>query len=178
VSDPPEAVLEARMDTELASLRAEQHGRPGHPRNPVFLHEQGAGSAVAADEATGTAARVTGELAAQSDQERLEIEGQVAAIDRTAPGSAAAPDAEQALARAEHDADEAVTESLDSDEAAEDARRATGSHLFHRGADPSAGKLDEARALRDETVVARDLAELDALEQRVAADASATPSPS
>jgi len=169
---PTEAALEAEMDAELPSLRAQQPGRPGHPRNPVFLHEQAAGSAVAADEATGTAARVTGELAAQADQERLELERQVEALDRLRPGSSAAADADGALARAEHDADDAVAESLDAGGAAEDARRSTGSHLLHRGADPAAGQVDQERALRDEAAAARDLAELDSLEERVSTDAA------
>lgn len=174
---PSADVLEAQMDQELAGLRAEAPGRPGHPRNPVFLHEQAAGSAVAADEATETAARVIGELAAEADHERVVLEGQVAALAHAAPGSAAAADAAAALARAEQDADGAIGASLDSDEAAEAARKSTGSHVFHRGADPAGGEADEARALADERVAARDLAELDTLEQRVAADAGAPPAP-
>jgi len=123
------------MDGELSALASKTPGDASHPRNPVFLHEQAVGTAVAADEAAETAARVTGELAAEADQERLMIEREVASLEGVAPASATVKDAEDARARADQDADEAVTRSLDSDEAAEDARHARGSRLLHRGAD-------------------------------------------
>jgi len=170
-----EAQLDQAMDAELDALQAQAPGGGTHVRNPVFRHEQAVGTAVADDEATETAARVAGSLAAEADQERLTIERQVADIEAAAPGSAQAVDAEAALARAERDADEAVTESLDSDEAAEQARAARGSHVFHRGADPAAAEHDRDRALADEAVAARDLADLDGLEARVASDAAAVP---
>lgn len=52
--------LEAEMDSEFAALRKETPGARRHPRNPVYLHEQAAGSAVAADEAAEDARGVTG----------------------------------------------------------------------------------------------------------------------
>jgi len=165
------------MDAELSALRAKTPGDARHPRNGVYLHEQEVGTAVAADEATETAARVTGELAAEADQERLLIERQVAALEGVAPGSAAASDAEEALARAEQVADESVSKSLDSDVAAEDAHHTRGSRVFHRGADGAEAARDEQLALADEAVAARDLAELDSLEQRVAADRAGSPPP-
>ena len=93
-------------------------------RNPVYQHEQAAGTkATAGSEAAATAARVTGKLAAEADQERLRIEREVAALEEERPGSAEAEDAERAEARAEQDADQAVSESLESDTATDDARR-------------------------------------------------------
>jgi hypothetical protein len=171
------AHLEAEMDAELSALEAKTPGDARHPRNQVFLREQEEGGAMDADEATETAARVTGELAAEADQERLMIERQVAALEGVAPGSAAATDAEDALTRAERAADGAVSSSLDSGEAAEDARRSRGSRFLHRGSDSAGAGRDESRALADETAVAEDLAELDALEQRVAGDRDAAPPP-
>jgi hypothetical protein len=167
------AGLEAEMDSELAGLREETPGGRRHPRNPVYLHEQAAGSAVAADEATETAARVTGELATEADGERRRIEGQVASIERSAPGSARAEDAEAARVAADRDADGAVAASLDSGAAADDARSATGSRFLHRGAEADRSEADEARALADERTVTTDLVELDALERRVEADGAA-----
>ncbi len=167
------AGLEAEMDSELAGLRKESPGGHRRPRNPVYLHEQAAGSAAAADEATETAARVTGELATEADGERRRIEGQVASIERSAPTSPRAKDAEAARATAERDADGAVAASLDSGAAAEDARRATGSRFLHRGAEAERAEADEARALADERTVATDLVELDALERRVEEDGAA-----
>lgn len=167
------AGLEAEMDSELAGLRKETPGGRRHPRNPVYLHEQAAGSAVAADEATETAARVTGELAVEADGERRRIEVQVASIERSVSATARVTDAEAARAAAERDADEGVAASLDSDAAAEDARGATGSRFLHRGAEGERGEADEARALADERTAAADLVELDALERRVAEDGGA-----
>jgi hypothetical protein len=167
------AHLEAEMDADLAALAAKAPGDGRHVRNPVFVHEQTVGTAVVADEATETAARVSGELAAEADQERLLIGRQVAGLEQAAARGDQAKDAEEALARAEQDADQAISSSLDSDEAAEDARHAVGSRLFHRGADGAEAELDESRALHDESVAAGDVRELDALELRVAADAAA-----
>ena len=177
-TDGDAAHLESEMDAELSALRAETPGDPAHPRNPVFLHEQAVGSAAAADEAAETAARVSGELAGEADQERLVIERQVADLERSAPGADGTKDAEAALARAEQDADGAVSASLDSDEAAEDAHRSTGTGIFHRSSDPDGAELDEARALQDEAAAAADLSELDGLEQRVSTDGAAPPPPS
>jgi len=174
---PPDAAgLESEMDGELAGLKAQAPRHGTHVLGPVFQHEQAAGSAVAAGEATETAARVAGSLAAEADQERLLIERQVAAVERPAAGSAQAADVEAAAAQAERNADGAVVESLDSDGAAEGARRATGSRFAHHGAVPAAAEADQSRALADEAA-ARDLAELDALEARTAADAAAVPPP-
>jgi len=167
------AGLEAVMDSELAGLRKETPGGRRQPRNPVYLHEQAAGSAVAADEATETAARVAGELAVEADGERRRIEEQVASIERSAPAGARMTDAEAARATAERDADGAVAASLDSDAATQDARGATGSRFLHRGAEGERGEADEARALADERTAAADLVELDALERRVEDDGGA-----
>ena len=166
------AGLEAEMDSELGALRAEGPAPGSHVRNPVYQHEQAAGTATAGSEAAATAARVTGELAAEADQERLRIEREVAALEEERPGSAEAEDAERAEARAEQDADQAVSESLDSDTATDDARRSTGTRHLHRGADPAAVTADADRALADESVAGRDLSDLDALEARVEGDAA------
>ena len=170
------AGLEAQMDAELDALRAKGPSAGGPVRNPVFQHEQRAGTAAEGSEATLTAARATGEMAAEADQERPRIEAEVARVERDEPGSAAARDAESAKTRAEHDADETVDESLDSDEAAEDSRAAAGTRHLHRGADPDRVLADERRALADESVAGRDLADLDVLEARVEGDgAGASP---
>ena len=92
-------------------------------------------SARDAADATAVAARVTGEMAAEADQERLRIDGQVAAIEHATPGSDQARDAEAALARAERDGDEAVSVALDSDAAEDDVRHREGKGLFHKDAD-------------------------------------------
>ena len=122
-------------------------------------------------EATLTAARSTGEMAAEADQERLKIEAEVARVEQAEPGTPSAADAEAALTQAERDADQAVAESLDSDVAADDARSSEGTRRLHRGADPAAVLADEQRALADESVAGRDLSDLDGLEARVEADA-------
>jgi len=171
----PAAPLEAEMDAELDALRSKGPAPGSRVRNPVYQHEQAAGTAVDGAEATLTAAKVSGELAAEADQERLRIEAEAARIDQARPGSPEAADADAAVAQADREADEAITESLDSDEAAEDARRATGSRLLHRGADPAEVTADKQRALADESVAGRDLSDLDALEARVDGDASGLP---
>jgi len=171
----PAASVESEMDAELDALRAEGPAPGSHVRNPVYQHEQAAGTSVDGAEATLTAAKVTGELAAEADQERLRIEREVARIEQARPGSPQALDAEAAQARAEHDADEAVAESLDTDEAADDARRSTGSTFLHRGSDPAEVTADEQRALADEAVTGRDLADLDTLEARVETDEQGLP---
>ena len=163
------------MDAELDALRAEGPAPGSHVRNPVFRHEQAAGTSVDGAEATLTAAKVSGELAAEADQERLRIEGEVARIDQERPGSLQARDADDAGAQAERDADQAVAESLDTDEAADDARSATGSRFLHRGSVPAEVTADEQRALADEAVAGRDVADLDALEARVEGDEQGLP---
>jgi len=169
------ASLESQMDTELDALRAKGPAPGSRVRNPVFQHEQAAGTAVQGAEATLTAARSTGEMATEADQERLRIEGEVTRIEQAEPGSPSATDAEAALAQAERDADQAVQESLDSDVAADDARSSEGTRYLHRGAEPEAVLMDEQRALADESVAGRDLADLDGLEARVEADAAGPP---
>jgi hypothetical protein len=173
----PAAAVESEMAGELDAMRAKGPAPGGKVRNPVFQHEQRVGAAVDAAEGTLTAAEVTGEMAAEADQERLKIEAEVARIERAAPGSSQARDAEAAASQSERDADEAVTKSLDSDVAAENARSAEGTGHFHRGAEPDEAVADEAQALADESVVGRDLTDLDALQARVESDGSgATPS--
>ena len=113
---------------------------------------------------------LTGEMAAEADQERLKIERLVAAAEQSSPGTEKTKDAEAALAQAERDADEAIAASLDSDVAAEDALHSEGTGHFHRAANPDEATADKVRALQDESVAARDLSELDALEQRVSSD--------
>ncbi len=171
----PATGIESEMDAELDALRAKGPAAGGRVRNPVFLHEQAAGTSVDGAEATLTAAKVSGELAAEADQDRLRIEKEAARIEEARPGSAQALDAEAAEARAECEADEAVTESLDTDEAADDARSATGSKFLHRGSDPAEVTADERRALADEAVAGRDLADLDALQARVERDEQRLP---
>jgi hypothetical protein len=173
--DDPALSIESEMDAELGALRAKGPAPGSHVRNPVFQHEQAAGTAVDGTEATLTAARVSGELAAEADQERLRIEAETARIEQARPGTAPARDAEAAVAQAERDADQAVTESLDSDEAADDARRSTGSKFLHRGSDPVEVTADKERALADEAVAGRDLADLDTLEARIEADEDGLP---
>ena len=171
----PAASVESEMDAELDALRAKGPAPGSHVRNPVFQHEQAAGTSVDGAEATLTVAKVSGELAVEADQERLRIEGEVARIEQARPGSPQALDAEAAEAQAERDADESVAESLDTDEAADDARTATGSKFLHRGSDPAEVTAAEQRALADEAVAGHDLAELDALEARVETDEQGLP---
>jgi len=169
---PAAAQLESEMDAELTELRAKGPG-PGHAvRNPVFQHEQAVGTATDAAVATTEAARVSGEMAAEADQERLAIEREVRSIEQSAPASGAASDAEAALAQAERDGDEAVSESLDSDVAADEVRHDEGTRFLHKHADADAALAEQTRALADEAVVGHDLADLDALETRVEADAT------
>ncbi len=170
IQSPEAAQLEGEMDSELAQLRQKTSGPAGSRLNPVFQHEQRAGTAADEAEATETAARVSGEMAAQADQERSAIEGLVQQVTQAAPGSAKARDTQAAAAEAEHDADEAIAASLDSDVAAEEAVRAEGTGLFHRGADPAVGRVDEDTALRDESVIGKDLRDLDELRRRVSDD--------
>jgi hypothetical protein len=176
-SDPATVPLDARaaaaegeMDAELDALRAKGPAPGATVRNPVYQHEQRAGTAADAARATDTAAKVTGEIAGEADQERLAIEAEVARIEEVAPGGPQARDAEAVQVQAEHDADEAVAESLDSDVADESARGAEGTGLFHRSADPTAALQDRDRALADEAVAGHDLADLDALQAKVEAD--------
>jgi hypothetical protein len=169
------ASLESEMNAELDALAARGPAPGSRVRNPVFQHEQAAGTVVQGAEATLTAARSTGEMAAEADQERLKIEAEAARIERAEPGSPAATDAEAVRAQAERDADQAVDESLDSDEAADGARSAEGTRYLHRGAEPAAVVADVQRALADESVAGRDLADLDGLEARVEADARGLP---
>jgi len=159
------------MQAELNALRAKGPASGGPVRNPVFQRQQRVGTAVDATEATDVAARAVGEMAAQADQERLAIEAQVAGIERSAPGTPQARDAEAAVSLAEHDADEAVAKSLDAGAADEDARASEGTRFLHRSADPERAEADEHRALDDESVAGRDLADIDGLEARVAHDA-------
>jgi hypothetical protein len=165
------AQLEDQMSSELTTLREETSGPVRSHLNPVFQHEQRAGTAVDNAQATEAAARVIGEIGAEADQERLKIEGLVQSIEKTAPGSDKARDAEAAAAQAEKDADDAVTASLDSDAAAEDALKSEGSRHLHLSANPDEAKADEARALKDESLAGKDLSDLDSLEQRVSDDA-------
>ena len=171
--DARNAGAEAEMETELDALRAKGPAPGEAVHNPVYQHEQRAGTAIDATRATDTAANVTGELAGEADQERLAIEADVARIEAAAPGGPQARDAEVAEAQAEHDADEAVAESLDSGVADENAQGTRGRGLFHRSADPTAAIGDRDRALADEAVAGRDLAELDVLQARVEADMDA-----
>lgn len=164
------SALEAEMDSELGELRSRTPGSGGKPLNPVFQHEQRAGTAEDEAEATLTAARASGAMGAEADQERLKIEGLVKEVEAAAPGSARANDAAAAEAQAEKDADEAIAASLDSDTTAEDARSSEGSGLFHRSANPEEAGVDNARALADESVVGKDLSDLDALVKRVSDD--------
>jgi hypothetical protein len=166
------AQLEDQMSSELTTLRDETSGPVRSHRNPVFQHEQRAGTAVDAAHATETAARVNGEIGSEADQERLKIEGLVQSVEKAAPGSEKAKDAEAAEAQAEKEADDAVAASLDSDAAAEDALKSEGSRHLHLSANPDEAKADEARALKDESLAAKDLSELDSLGQRVADDAT------
>jgi len=170
--------VEAQMQAELDGLRAEGPAPGDRVRNPVFQHEQRAGSAVDAAQATDTAARVLGEMAAEADQERLAIERRVAGVESGAPGSSEARDAAAVGARAERDADEAIAESLDADAADEDARRSEGTRYLHRSSDPASAEADERRALADEAVAARDLSELDSLAAQVGVDTTSAPSAS
>ena len=129
-----------------------------------------AGTAVDDARATEVAARVTGEISSEADQERLKIEGLVKEVEKAAPGSDRAKDAEAAGAQSEKDADEAIAASLDSDSAAESAVHSEGSRLLHTSANPDEAKMDEVTALKDESVAGRDLSDLDALEKRVTDD--------
>jgi len=172
--DPPPneeaAQLEHEMDSELAQLREKSSGSVRSRSNPVFQHEQRAGTARDDADATGVAARVTGEMAAEADQERLKIEGLVKAVETASPGSYRAKDAEAAGAQAEKDADEAIASSLDSDVADEDALNSEGSRHLHLSANPDEAKADEVKTLNDESVAGRDLSDLDSLEKRVSDD--------
>ncbi|MGA8723489.1 MAG: hypothetical protein WB565_00470 [Acidimicrobiales bacterium] len=170
---PPNAEaarLEDEMDAELARDRAKNSGPIRSHLNPVFQHEQRAGTAKDEGDAVELAGRVTGEMGAEADKERREIEGLVHAVEQAAPGSERANDAEAAQAQAEKDADEAIAASLDTDVAAEDAVRSEGSRHLHLSADPDQTQADKVRALKDESVAGRDLSDLDALEKRVSDD--------
>ena len=158
------------MDAELAQQRQETSGPVRSHLNPVFRHEQRAGTARDEADATQVAARVTGELGAEADQERLAIEKSVQAVEAAAPGSDRAKDAEAVEVQAEKDADEAIAASLDSDGAAEDALHAEGSPHLRVAADPDEARADRTRALKDESVAGRDLSDLDTLEERIAHD--------
>jgi hypothetical protein len=171
----PALRIESEMDDELSALRANGSPPGRHVPNPVFRHEQAEGTSIDGAEATLTAAKVSGELAAEADQERLRIEAEAARIDRARPGSPEAADADAAVSEAGRDADQAIAESLDSDAAADDARTATGSTFLHRGSDPAEVTADRERALADESVAGRDLAALDALEARIESDGSGLP---
>jgi hypothetical protein len=175
-TDPPPNAdamqLEEQMDSQLAKDRQESSGPVRSHLNPVFQHEQRAGTAVDESQATETAARVIGEISSEADQERLRIEGLVRGIDKAAPESDKAKDADAAAAQAEKDADEAIAASLHSDAAAEDALNSEGSRHLHLSADPDEAKVDKARALKDESIAAKDLSDLDSLEKRVAEDLS------
>ena len=173
--EDPALGIESDMDAELDALRSKGPAPGSRVRNPVFQHEQAAGTSVDGAEATLTAAKVSGEMAAEADQERLRIEAELARIEQARPGSPQARDAEAAEAQAERDADQAVAESLDTDEAADDARSSTGSRFLHRGSDPAEVTADVQRALADEAVVGRDLADLDTLEARVESDEQGLP---
>jgi hypothetical protein len=164
------AMLEDQMDSELARERAKTSGPIRSHLNPVFQHEQRSGTATSETEATEVAARVTGEIGAEADQERLKIEKLVAAAEKAAPGTDKTKDAEAAMAQAEKDADEAIAASLDSDVAAEDALHSTGTRFLHKSADPEGATADKVRALNDESVAARDLSDLDSLVERVTND--------
>src|SRR5271156_354112 len=98
--DPPPdadaADLEAEMDSEVETLRERTAGPIRSHLNPVYHHEQRAGTARDETEATESVARVTGEIGAEADQERLKIEGLVHAVEEAAPGSDRAKDAEAA----------------------------------------------------------------------------------
>ena len=166
----PAATLESEMEAELDALRAKGPAPGTEVRNPVFRHEQRVGTATDATDATELAARVSGQLAAEADQERVKIEAEVTRIEQAEPGSTQAADAEAARALAERDADEAIADSLDADVAADDVRSSEGTGVFHRGADPERALADKQRALADESTVGRDLADLDSLETRVERD--------
>jgi hypothetical protein len=161
------AQLEAQMDSELHELRQHSTGPVRSHLNPVYQYEQRVGTAHDEGDATEVAARVTGELGAEADQERLKIEGMTQAVEQTSPGTDRATQAASAKARAEHDADDAIAASLDADVAAEDALHAEGSRHLHHSADPDAAAADKARALADESRAGRDLSDLDAVEQQV-----------
>jgi hypothetical protein len=170
---PPNAEaarLQDEMDAELARDRAKNSGPIRSHLNPVFQHEQREGTAKDEGDGVELAARVSGEIAAEADKERQEIEGQVQTVEKAAPGSDKAKDAEAAQAQAEKDADEATRASLDSDVAAEDAVRAEGSRHLHLSADPDEARADKVRALKDESMAGKDLTDLDALEKRVSDD--------
>jgi hypothetical protein len=176
-TDQPEATpnadvvrLESQMDAELAQARARTSGPVRSHLNPVFQHEQRAGTATAEAEAAEVAARVAGEMGAEADQKRLKIEQLVDAAEKSSPGTDKVKDAEAAMAQAEKDADEAIAASLDSGAAAEDALHSTGSRHLHRSADPVGATADRVRALNDEAVAAKDLTELDSLVERVTND--------
>ncbi len=158
------------MDSQLAKDRQKSAVPIRSHLNPVFQHEQRAGTAVDDADATEVAARVIGEIGSEADQERLKIEGLVADVEKAAPGSDKAKDAEIAAAQAEKDADEAIAASLDSDTAAEDALNAKGSHHLHLSANPDEAQAAEARALKVESVAGKDLSDLDSLDKRVSDD--------
>jgi hypothetical protein len=158
------------MDAELEQLREKSSRSTAFHHNPVFQHQQRAGTARDEAEATEMAARVAGEMAAEADQERLKIESLVQEVEKTSPGSDRAKDAQAAEAQAEKDGDEAIAASLDSDVAAEGALNSESSRRLHRPANPEGANVDEAKALQDESVAGRDLSDLDSLEKRVSDD--------
>jgi hypothetical protein len=75
------------MDSELAQARERTSGPVRSRLNPVFQHEQRAGTAVDEVEATEVAARVAGEMGAEADQERLKVEGLVQAAEKASLGT-------------------------------------------------------------------------------------------
>ncbi len=158
------------MDAEVARARATSSGPVRSHLNPVYQHEQRAGTATAEAEAAEAAARVTGQLGAEADQERLKIEKLVAGAEQASPGTDKTKDAEAAMAQAEKDADEAIAASLDSGVAAEDALHSTGTRHLHRSANPDEATADKVRALNDESVAAKDLSDLESLVERVTND--------
>jgi hypothetical protein len=158
------------MDAELAEAREKTSGPVRSHLNPVFQHEQRAGTAVDEADATEVAAQVTGEMGAEADQERLKIEAVVQAAEKAAPGTDKTKEAEAAEVQAEKDADEAIAASLDSDVAAEDALHSEGSRHLHLSADPDQAQADKRKALNDESVAGNDLSDLDAIEKQVSDD--------
>jgi len=166
------AMLENQMDSELARAQAKTAGPVRSHLNPVFQHEQRAGTARDDAEATEVAARVAGELGAEADQDRLKIEQLVQEAEKASPGTDKTKDAEAALAQAEKDADEAIAASLDSGVAAEDALHSTGTRYLHRSANSDEATADKVRALNDESVAGKDLSDLESLVERVSNDVS------
>jgi hypothetical protein len=167
--ETPPSTADPRLDEAERALEAS--ATPATTRSNAFEREadrrENRAEARDADDGASTAARLAGVEAAQADTERIEAEATVARLRARAPGSPQLADAEEALARIESDAKDAIDASLDSGMRAADAVGA--SRRWHE--DGPAAEAAYGQAEADLHRVGQDLADADAQAARIAADA-------